>query len=75
MFNSFLGENNEKQFHGIKGYVVWAGLEPIAFKALFPDWSDRDDIKDINLQVNLKKCLYFQKISNTFISFLGWSHQ
>ncbi|XP_011290699.1 pneumococcal serine-rich repeat protein isoform X3 [Musca domestica] len=44
------GENNEKQFHGIKGYVVWAGLEPIAFKALFPDWSDRDDIKDINLQ-------------------------
>ncbi|XP_073836456.1 supervillin isoform X10 [Musca autumnalis] len=44
------GEDNEKQFHGIKGYVVWAGLEPIAFKALFPDWSDRDDIKDINLQ-------------------------
>ncbi|XP_061394991.1 mucin-2 [Musca vetustissima] len=44
------GENNEKQFHGIKGYVVWAGLEPIAFKALFPEWSDRDDIKDINLQ-------------------------
>ncbi|XP_059216269.1 uncharacterized protein LOC106082465 isoform X2 [Stomoxys calcitrans] len=44
------GENSEKQFHGIKGYVVWAGLEPITFKALFPDWTDREDIKDINVQ-------------------------
>lgn len=47
-----LGENNEKQFHGIKGYVVWAGLESTTFRALFPDWSDRDDIKDINMQVS-----------------------
>ncbi|XP_050337283.1 uncharacterized protein LOC126763630 isoform X6 [Bactrocera neohumeralis] len=44
------GENNEKDFHDIKGYVVWAGLEPLAFKALFPDWSERDDIKEINMQ-------------------------
>ncbi|KAL5291784.1 SVIL family protein [Megaselia abdita] len=34
----------------IKGFVVWAGLEPLEFKALFPDWVDREDIKDINMQ-------------------------
>ncbi|XP_067642910.1 uncharacterized protein [Eurosta solidaginis] len=44
------GENNEKDFHDIKGYVVWAGLEPLAFQALFPDWIEREDIKEINLQ-------------------------
>ncbi|XP_049314845.1 uncharacterized protein LOC105227966 isoform X9 [Bactrocera dorsalis] len=44
------GENNEKDFQDIKGYVVWAGLEPLAFKALFPDWIERDDIKEINMQ-------------------------
>ncbi|KAM7355020.1 supervillin isoform 7-T9 [Cochliomyia hominivorax] len=44
------GENEEKQFHGIKGYVVWAGLESTAFKALFPEWSVREDVKEINLQ-------------------------
>ncbi|XP_075160702.1 supervillin isoform X14 [Haematobia irritans] len=44
------GENSEKQFHGIKGFVVWAGLEPTTFKALFPDWTEREDIKDINIQ-------------------------
>ncbi|XP_069967792.1 uncharacterized protein Svil isoform X8 [Bactrocera oleae] len=44
------GENNEKDFHDIKGYVIWAGLEPLAFQALFPDWIERDDIKEINMQ-------------------------
>ncbi|XP_020715082.1 uncharacterized protein LOC101448859 isoform X3 [Ceratitis capitata] len=44
------GENNEKDFHDIKGFVVWAGLEPLAFKALFPDWTEREDIKEINMQ-------------------------
>uniref|UniRef100_A0A1A9WC79 HP domain-containing protein n=1 Tax=Glossina brevipalpis TaxID=37001 RepID=A0A1A9WC79_9MUSC len=44
------GDSFEKKFHGIQGYVVWAGLEPTAFKALFPDWSEREDIKEINLQ-------------------------
>lgn len=36
----------------IKGFVVWAGLEPLEFKALFPDWADRNDIKEINVQVS-----------------------
>ncbi|XP_046807051.1 uncharacterized protein LOC111675850 isoform X5 [Lucilia cuprina] len=44
------GDNEEKQFHGIKGYVVWAGLESTNFKALFPEWSVREDVKEINLQ-------------------------
>lgn len=35
----------------IKGYVVWAGLEPLKFKSLFPDWVGREDIKEINMQV------------------------
>lgn len=37
----------------IKGFVVWAGLEPLEFKALFPDWVDKEDIKEINMQVGI----------------------
>jgi supervillin len=36
----------------IHGYIVWAGLEPIQFKSMFPDWEDRDDIAEINIQVS-----------------------
>ncbi|XP_052847477.1 supervillin isoform X12 [Drosophila gunungcola] len=39
---------SEEPFHGVKGQVVWAGLEPLAFKALFPDWTDRSDVREIN---------------------------
>ncbi|XP_044314129.1 uncharacterized protein LOC108052880 isoform X5 [Drosophila rhopaloa] len=42
------GENEKDPFHGIKGQVVWAGLEPLAFKALFPDWTERSDVREIN---------------------------
>ncbi|XP_017108286.2 supervillin isoform X11 [Drosophila bipectinata] len=42
------GENDKEPFHGIRGQVVWAGLEPVAFKALFPEWTDRSDVRDIN---------------------------
>ncbi|XP_032575559.1 supervillin isoform X14 [Drosophila sechellia] len=42
------GENEKEPFHGIKGQVVWAGLEPLAFKALFPDWTERPDVREIN---------------------------
>ncbi|XP_064539433.1 serine-rich adhesin for platelets-like isoform X3 [Drosophila montana] len=44
------GDNDAVSFHGIKGHVVWAGLEPLPFKAFFPDWSERDDIREINLE-------------------------
>ncbi|XP_055532456.1 serine-rich adhesin for platelets isoform X3 [Wyeomyia smithii] len=35
---------------GINGYVVWAGLEPLEFIAMFPDWEQRDDVAEINVQ-------------------------
>lgn len=34
----------------INGYVVWAGLEPLEFIAMFPDWEQRDDVAEINVQ-------------------------
>uniref|UniRef100_A0A336LRA2 CSON001765 protein n=1 Tax=Culicoides sonorensis TaxID=179676 RepID=A0A336LRA2_CULSO len=34
----------------INGFIVWAGLEPTEFKAIFPNWIDRDDIAEINVQ-------------------------
>lgn len=46
------GENEKEPFHGIKGQVVWAGLEPLAFKALFPDWTERPDVREINEEVS-----------------------
>ncbi|XP_043649610.1 serine-rich adhesin for platelets isoform X2 [Drosophila teissieri] len=42
------GEDEKEPFHGIKGQVVWAGLEPLAFQALFPDWTERPDVREIN---------------------------
>lgn len=44
------GELKEKT--DINGFIVWAGLEPTEFKAIFPDWIDRDDIAEINVQVS-----------------------
>ncbi|XP_037907109.1 uncharacterized protein LOC119649162 isoform X6 [Hermetia illucens] len=44
------GDNKDPTFGGINGDVVWAGLEPLEFKSLFPYWEDRNDIKEINLQ-------------------------
>ncbi|XP_055843005.1 serine-rich adhesin for platelets isoform X2 [Episyrphus balteatus] len=44
------GEKSDEEFYGIKGFVVWAGLEPVAFKALFPDWQDNEDVKEINME-------------------------
>lgn len=35
----------------VNGNIVWAGLEPSEFKAIFPEWVDRDDIAQINIQV------------------------
>nr|CAD7587262.1 unnamed protein product [Timema genevievae] len=32
-----------------RAYLVWAGLEPLAFTNLFPIWSDRDDIAELNI--------------------------
>uniref|UniRef100_A0A1B6HJL8 HP domain-containing protein n=1 Tax=Homalodisca liturata TaxID=320908 RepID=A0A1B6HJL8_9HEMI len=31
-------------------HLVWAGLEPLHFTNLFPTWTDRDDIAEINIR-------------------------
>ncbi|XP_069701361.1 uncharacterized protein [Periplaneta americana] len=41
--------------HGDRGanpvaYLVWAGLEPLQFTNLFPIWTDRDDIAELNIR-------------------------
>lgn len=33
------------------GFVVWAGLEPTSFKAIFPDWKDNAEAREINEKV------------------------
>uniref|UniRef100_A0A6M2DJ20 Putative actin regulatory gelsolin/villin family n=1 Tax=Xenopsylla cheopis TaxID=163159 RepID=A0A6M2DJ20_XENCH len=38
----------------VKGYLVWAGLEPLEFTNLFPVWQDRDDIAEINMKEGKK---------------------
>lgn len=32
-------------------YLVWAGLEPLQFINLFPTWTYRDDIAELNIEV------------------------
>ncbi|XP_050095291.1 uncharacterized protein LOC126577592 isoform X3 [Anopheles aquasalis] len=34
----------------VNGFVVWAGLEPLEFIAMFPEWIQRDDVAEINVQ-------------------------
>ncbi|XP_049296404.1 supervillin isoform X11 [Anopheles funestus] len=34
----------------VNGFVVWAGLEPLEFTAMFPEWTERDDVAEINVQ-------------------------
>ncbi|XP_071451074.1 supervillin isoform X2 [Hetaerina americana] len=33
-----------------RAWLVWAGLEPLAFTNLFPEWTDRDDVAEINIR-------------------------
>lgn len=69
------GENAAAPFHGIKGHVVWAGLEPLAFQALFPDWSVREDVREINVEVSRlasHNCI-IQLIRFYFST--GWTHR
>ncbi|KAG5889510.1 hypothetical protein JTB14_008998 [Gonioctena quinquepunctata] len=32
----------------VVAYLVWAGLEPLRFKNLFPTWEDREDVAELN---------------------------
>lgn len=68
------GDNAAAPFHGVKGHVVWAGLEPLAFKALFPDWSEREDVREINIEVSgLAFKLYYP--ANPLFFSAGWTHR
>lgn len=49
-----------------EAYIVTAGYEPVEFQAIFPEWSVRDDIVEINSQVRLKNHLYFLPLSLIF---------
>lgn len=35
-------------------YLIWAGLEPLQFINLFPEWMYRDDVAELNIEVRLK---------------------
>ncbi|XP_044270482.1 uncharacterized protein LOC123015087 isoform X2 [Tribolium madens] len=39
----------------VPAYLVWAGLEPLEFKNLFPCWVDREDIAELNLKEGRKR--------------------
>lgn len=47
--------NKENDDDGRWGFVVWAGLEPTEFKAIFPQWKDNAEAKELNEQVRLDK--------------------
>ncbi|XP_066250261.1 supervillin-like [Euwallacea similis] len=34
----------------VVAYLVWAGLEPLEFRNLFPRWEVRPDVRELNLQ-------------------------
>lgn len=56
----------------IRGSIVWAGLEPLEFKAIFPDWIRRDDVTQINVQV----IFFFLFVFYVFLWFFfitGWT--
>lgn len=42
----------------VSALLVWAGLEPLDFTNLFPMWTDRDDIAELNIRVSCSMYLY-----------------
>lgn len=70
------GENEAVAFHGVKGHVVWAGLEPVAFRALFPNWSERADVREINIEVSqFSTLLSLLILTISTMRITGWSHR
>lgn len=37
----------------VVAYLVWAGLEPLRFRSLFPAWDEKEDIAELNKMVGL----------------------
>ncbi|CAG2053418.1 unnamed protein product [Timema podura] len=50
-----------------RAYLVWAGLEPLAFTNLFPIWSDRDDIAELNISFNCYLCFRMASLPDDMI--------
>lgn len=46
---------NDDKYDDVKGFAVWAGLEPLEFISLFPEWEKRNDVEEINLQEGRSK--------------------
>lgn len=48
-------ESDEECYEKLKdkGFLVWAGFEPTAFKSIFPEWRDREDAREANAKVNI----------------------
>lgn len=62
--DSFDVVDNDDALNAVKGNIVWAGLEPMEFIALFPDWIERKDVGQINIQVKFHRLLNQAKNSN-----------
>jgi supervillin len=45
----------QENMHKFKGYIVYAGLEPVEFQNLYPYWEVNETAKECNVNVN-----YFQ---------------
>ena len=52
----------------VHGFVVWAGLEPLEFTAMFPEWTERDDVAEINVQVGVPSSACSLPLSSVLIS-------
>lgn len=55
--------------NAVNGNIVWAGLEPAEFTALFPDWIERKDVGQINIQVCNDRMMFLHISKKNFIQF------
>ena len=44
--------NRDAQTTNLPIYLIWAGLEPLQFTNLFPEWTYRDDVAELNIEVH-----------------------
>lgn len=55
-----------------EAYIITAGYEPVEFQTIFPEWSVRDDVVEMNSQVRWKQSLMvFDEVSDEFDGILN----
>ena len=70
--NYWKAKNQNLEF---KGYVVYAGLEPIEFINLFPDWKINENARNCNLNVIIFILYIYIIIQFLCLSFIkGWKN-